>query len=99
MYYQSNKKEYLYIPEWRNVYRKEKYTKTSLDGKTEIIEIEERNPSGLLEFCGAIIAITLSILTATLVLQGLNHADSFRRMDERIYQPKKHLSENTWAEN
>ncbi|BAY26416.1 hypothetical protein NIES2100_62320 [Calothrix sp. NIES-2100] len=50
------------------MYRREKYTKTSLDGATETIEREERNSSGLLEFCAAIIAITLSILTATLIL-------------------------------
>lgn len=81
------------------MYRKEKYTKTSIDGKTETIEIEERNPSGLLEFCGAITAISLSILTVTLILQSWNHANSSRRMDERINQSEKNLSGDSWANN
>jgi hypothetical protein len=71
------------------VYRKETYSKTSFDGTTETIEIEERNSSGLLEFCAAIITITLSILTATLVLQQLNHASSTRGLDRSIQQSQE----------
>ncbi len=66
------------------MYRKEKRTKTSLDGEVEIIEKEERNSSGLLEFCLAILTITLSILTVTLILQGLNHDSSNRGLDQPI---------------
>jgi hypothetical protein len=73
------------------VYRREKYTKTTLDGATETIEKEERNPSGLLEFCTAIMAITLSILTAALILQSFNHASSIRRLDQPIKQSEKYL--------
>jgi hypothetical protein len=71
------------------VYRREKYTKTSFDGTTETIEKEERNSSGLLEFCTAVMAITLSILTATLILQSFNHASSIRRLDKPINQFEK----------
>jgi hypothetical protein len=66
------------------VYRKEKYTKTSLDGEVEIIEKESRSSSGLLEFCVAILTITLSILTVTLILQ--NYASSNRGLDRPINQ-------------
>lgn len=66
------------------MYRKEKYTKTSLDGEVEIIEKESRSSSGLLEFCVAILTITLSILTVTLILQ--NHASSNRGLDQPINQ-------------
>ncbi len=68
------------------MYKKEKYSKTSFDGTTETIETEERNSSGLLKFCGAIAAITLSIIAATLVLQMFNHASSTRGLDKPIYQ-------------
>jgi hypothetical protein len=71
------------------VYKKETYSKTSFDGTTEIIETEERNSSGLLEFCAAIITITLSILTTTLVLQQLNHDSSTRRLDRPIHQSQE----------
>jgi hypothetical protein len=72
------------------VYRKETHTKTSFDGRTERIEIEERNASGLLEFCGAIAAITLSIIAATLVLKVINYGDSsIRRLDRPINQSQK----------
>lgn len=71
------------------MYRKETHTKTSFDGTTERIEIEERNASGLLEFCGAIAAITLSILAATLVLQQLNYASSTRGLDRSIQQSQE----------
>jgi hypothetical protein len=71
------------------VYRREKYTKTSFDGTTETIEKEERNSSGLLEFCTAVMAITLSILTATLILQTFNHASSPRRLDKPFNQFEK----------
>lgn len=73
------------------MYKKEKYSKTSFDGTTETIETEERNSSGLLEFCGAIAAITLSIITATLVLNSFNHASSTRGLDRPIYQPKNSM--------
>lgn len=73
------------------MYRREKYTKTTIDGATETIEKEERNSSGLLEFCGAIIAITFSILTAALILQSFNHASSIRRLDKPFNQPEKYL--------
>jgi len=66
------------------VYRKEKYTKTSLDGEVEIIEKEEKSSSGLLEFCVAILTISISILTATIILQ--NHASSHRGLDRPINQ-------------
>jgi hypothetical protein len=71
------------------VYKKEKYSKTTLDGATETIETEERNSSGLLEFCAAIIAITLSILTATLILHFLNHDNNNRRLDRTLTQSQK----------
>lgn len=81
------------------MYRREKYTKTSLDGATEIIETEERHSSGLLEFCAAIIAITLSILTATLILQSVNHASNTRGLDKPINQSEKHLPEDSFSQN
>lgn len=81
------------------MYRKEKYTRTSFDGTTETIEKEEQNSSGLLEFCAATITITLSILTATLILQFGNHANNPRRLDKPIHQPEKTMSENTWLHN
>lgn len=71
------------------MYKKETYTKTTLDGSTETIEKIETNPSGLLEFCAAIIAITLSILSVTIILQSLNHASSTRRLDLPIHQSQK----------
>jgi hypothetical protein len=71
------------------VYKKEKYTKTSLDGEVEIVEKESRSSSGLLEFCVAILTITLSILTATLILNQVNHASSNRGLDQSVPQPEK----------
>lgn len=71
------------------MYRKEKRTKTSLDGEVEIIETEERSSSGLLEFCGAIIAISFSILVVTLVLQ--NHDSHNRGLDRTINQFEKRM--------
>lgn len=71
------------------MYRKKTYSKTSFDGTTETIETEERNSSGLLEFCAAIITITLSILTATLVLQMFNHGSSTRGLDRPIHQSQE----------
>lgn len=71
------------------MYRREKYTKTSFDGTTETIEKEERNPSGLLEFCTAAMAITFLILTAALILQSFNHDSSLRRLDKPINQSEK----------
>jgi hypothetical protein len=68
------------------VYKREKYTKTSFDGTTETIEKEERHPSGLLELCIAILMISLSILTVTLILQSRNHASSNRGLDRPINQ-------------
>jgi hypothetical protein len=73
------------------VYRKHTYTKTSIDGETETIETIEKTDSGLLEFCGAIAAITLSIIAATLILQGLKDASSFRRLDQPIDQSQKSM--------
>lgn len=68
------------------MYKKKTYTKTSFTGETETVEIIESNPSGLLEFCGAIAAITLSILTAAIILQVLNHDGSVRRLDQPVNQ-------------
>ncbi len=73
------------------MYRKHTYTKTSIDGETETIETIEKTDSGLLEFCGAIAAITLSIIAATLILQGLKDASSFRRLDQPIDQSQKSM--------
>ena len=73
------------------MYRKETHTKTTLDGATETIEREERNSSGLLEFCAAIITITLSIITATLVLQTLNHDSSTRGLDRPFHQSQNSM--------
>ncbi|BCL40029.1 hypothetical protein NSMS1_64760 (plasmid) [Nostoc sp. MS1] len=81
------------------MYKRTKYTKTSFDGRTEEIEVEEKNSSGLLEFCTAIMTITLSILTATLILQNFNHASSIRRLDKPINQPEKAMPENTRLHN
>ncbi len=73
------------------MYRKEKRTKTSLDGEVEIIEKEERSSSGLLEFCVAILTISVSILTVTLILQSFNHASSNRGLDRTINQLEKRM--------
>lgn len=72
------------------MYKKEKYSKTSLNGETETIEKEERYSSGLLEFCGAVAAITLSIIAATLILRTINYGDSStRELDRPIHQSQE----------
>ncbi len=68
------------------MYRKHTHTKTSIDGETETIETIEKTDSGLLEFCGAIAAITLSIIAATLVLKTVSHDSSPRGLDRPIHQ-------------